>query len=449
MLLILILALLASIQAIFFGGGGGGGGQGCCCSCGTPQPASCGCQVQCPPPAPCPACVQQVCPPPPTAYCPQVQPVYIQSCQGSSCGGAAPAAAPCSGSGCGSAAPACSGSGCASAVPACTGSGCGGGGGSSCTGSGCGGGGGSSCTGSGCGGGGGGGCRGSSCGGGGGGYATGGGGGYSSYGSSYASPTYYGGGGGAYPAGGGGGGYGYPSYAPIGGGAAPYPAGGGAAPYPAGGGAAPYSAGVVGGGGFTSEPYVPPAPSRAETDLNSVGDVSPKEEYAPQASSKVAAALGKQRSDVQCDQAPLKVKYVMLRAKKGDAGALQDILEEVEEVDHPHSVEATASPLDALELGDDIEKAIEGEDDQSGLSLTDAKCNSKPLRNLILQNIARDDALASKRAIHDAAQKTFPESTVDVICSGTGFTYLVSTTEHCEAQKDNVICFVYKRPLLR
>ncbi|VDL64769.1 unnamed protein product [Nippostrongylus brasiliensis] len=60
-----------------------------------------------------------------------------------------------------------------------------------------------------------------------------------------------------------------------------------------------------------------------------------------------------------------------------------------------------------------------------------------------------NDALGSKRSIHDESLKRFPESTVDVICSGTGFTYLVSTTEHCEAQKDNVICFVYKRPLIR
>ncbi|PAV71981.1 hypothetical protein WR25_16667 [Diploscapter pachys] len=29
----------------------------------------------------------------------------------------------------------------------------------------------------------------------------------------------------------------------------------------------------------------------------------------------------------------------------------------------------------------------------------------------------------------------------------TGFTYLVSTTEHCEAQRGNVICFIYKRNL--
>ncbi|KHJ87354.1 ground-like domain protein [Oesophagostomum dentatum] len=88
-------------------------------------------------------------------------------------------------------------------------------------------------------------------------------------------------------------------------------------------------------------------------------------------------------------------------------------------------------------------------DQEISLTFTDSKCNSKPLRDLIVQNVVREDALASKRAIHEASLSKFPDSTVDVICSGTGFTYLVSTTEHCEAQKDNVICFVYKRPLLR
>ncbi|VDO71315.1 unnamed protein product [Heligmosomoides polygyrus] len=86
---------------------------------------------------------------------------------------------------------------------------------------------------------------------------------------------------------------------------------------------------------------------------------------------------------------------------------------------------------------------------QAAPTFSDSKCNSKPLRELILEGIVKDDALASKRAIHDTSVKMFPQFTVDVICSGTGFTYLVSTTEHCEAQKDNVICFVYKRPLIR
>ncbi|KIH52658.1 hypothetical protein ANCDUO_17239 [Ancylostoma duodenale] len=70
-------------------------------------------------------------------------------------------------------------------------------------------------------------------------------------------------------------------------------------------------------------------------------------------------------------------------------------MEEVEEVDHPPPVEATASPLEAKEIGDEISRNEATEDEENG------------------------------------------------------FTYLVSTTEHCEAQKDNVICFVYKRPLLR
>uniref|UniRef100_A0A8R1ECP3 Ground-like domain-containing protein n=1 Tax=Caenorhabditis japonica TaxID=281687 RepID=A0A8R1ECP3_CAEJA len=65
----------------------------------------------------------------------------------------------------------------------------------------------------------------------------------------------------------------------------------------------------------------------------------------------------------------------------------------------------------------------------------------------VVENISPNDALGSKKAIHEIALQQFPDSSVDVICSTTGFTYLVSTTEHCEAQKDGVICFVYKRPL--
>ncbi|RCN50620.1 ground-like domain protein [Ancylostoma caninum] len=153
---------------------------------------------------------------------------------------------------------------------------------------------------------------------------------------------------------------------------------------------------------------------------------------------------------------PAKIKYVVLRAKKVRGGpGNEEVMEEVEEVDHPAPVEATASPLEAKEIGDDISRneATEDEEDQLRAqgtpTFSDAKCNSKPLRDLITDNIVREDALASKRAIHESSLKRFPEATVDVICSGTGFTYLVSTTEHCEAQKDNVICFVYKRPLLR
>jgi hypothetical protein len=54
--------------------------------------------------------------------------------------------------------------------------------------------------------------------------------------------------------------------------------------------------------------------------------------------------------------------------------------------------------------------------------------------------------VASKRAIHKAASEQITDTIVDVICSEGGFTYIVSTAEHCEAQKDRVICFLYKRP---
>ncbi|KAK6023994.1 hypothetical protein OSTOST_10204, partial [Ostertagia ostertagi] len=206
-------------------------------------------------------------------------------------------------------------------------------------------------------------------------HPSGGGGGYAQSGGGY--------GGGAYPAGGGAG-YGYPSGGgggaypagggaapyPAGGGAAPYPAGGGAAPYPAGGGAAPYSAGAgappySAGGGFSSNTGIPdvlPGPSRQEVVSPGYTPEGVVEE-APQASN-VASTLKKQRSEIQCDQPSLKVKYIMLRAKKGP-GLGQDILEEVEEVDHPPPVEATASPLEAKQIGEDIEhnEASEYDDD--------------------------------------------------------------------------------------
>ncbi|VDM54871.1 unnamed protein product [Angiostrongylus costaricensis] len=81
MLVAVIPVLLTVADGIFFGGGGGGD---CCCGCGTPQPASCGCQY--PVPAPCPACPQNYCPTPPVAYCPQVQPVYYPGCNAGSVG---------------------------------------------------------------------------------------------------------------------------------------------------------------------------------------------------------------------------------------------------------------------------------------------------------------------------------------------------------------------------
>ncbi|KAK6057404.1 ground-like domain protein, partial [Cooperia oncophora] len=376
-------------------------------------------RFQCPPPAPCPACVQQVCPPPPVAYCPQVQPVYVAACTGSSCAQASP----------------------------CTGSG--------------------------------------------GGYAA-------------------GGGGGPYPAGGGAPPYsvggGAPPYSLGGAGGGPYPAGGGAAPYSAGGGGGPYPEG--GGGGISSAGTlsdIPPPPSRSSQEPGapsaSASDTEGSVDDLP-SSNSIAASLTKQRSEVQCDQPALKIKYIMLRAKKRQGFGAQDILEEVEEVDHPLPVEATAAPEakigednEGTEYDDDRRKSygnynlqtfrrrttIDGRQVQQQTSTEHHYGGRKSYGNYNLQtfrrrttidgrqvqqqtstehhygvsrygcfqNIVREDAVASKRAIHDTAIKIYPDFTVDVICSSTGFTYLVSTTEHCEAQKDNVICFVYKRPLLR
>uniref|UniRef100_A0A1I7ZPI6 Ground-like domain-containing protein n=1 Tax=Steinernema glaseri TaxID=37863 RepID=A0A1I7ZPI6_9BILA len=79
-------------------------------------------------------------------------------------------------------------------------------------------------------------------------------------------------------------------------------------------------------------------------------------------------------------------------------------------------------------------------------TLNEPKCNSKELKELIEQNIVPNNPVESKRKIHKSAISAIDTAIVDVICSESGFTYIVSTAEHCEAQKDGVICFAYKRP---
>uniref|UniRef100_A0A914ZQV6 Ground-like domain-containing protein n=1 Tax=Parascaris univalens TaxID=6257 RepID=A0A914ZQV6_PARUN len=76
----------------------------------------------------------------------------------------------------------------------------------------------------------------------------------------------------------------------------------------------------------------------------------------------------------------------------------------------------------------------------------ESKCNSDVLMKLILKNIVADDPVASKRAIHRAALRDVKDAVIDVVCSDAGFTYIVSTAEHCEAQREKVVCFIYKKP---
>ncbi|PIC22139.1 hypothetical protein B9Z55_016294 [Caenorhabditis nigoni] len=395
-LLILSVSGLTLSHAIFFGMGGGGGG-GCCCGCGTPQPPSCGCAPACPQAPACPVCPPpQPCPAPPAAYCPQVQPVYV--------GGG--------------------------------GGGCGGGGG------GCGGGGGGGCGG---GGGGGGGCGGGS---GGGGYASGGsgssGGGYGRAPVSLPAPSA-GYSGPPPPIPSSGGGYSSSSSSGFSGGSSS--SGGG---YSSGGssGGSGYSSGGSSGGGYGAAAA---GATAAQVDEATESDGEPPADQVFHSPKE------------PCTQT---VKYIMLRSRKVPGTETTELVEEeLEQVANPTHVEATANPLDA-QLGEEIaaqEQAATGnsedtEDAESASSgefkaraaktaVTDEKCNSKILQKLVLSNIATNDALASKKAIHENALQQFPDSSVDVICSTTGFTYLVSTTEHCEAQKDGVICFVYKRPL--
>lgn len=67
------------------------------------------------------------------------------------------------------------------------------------------------------------------------------------------------------------------------------------------------------------------------------------------------------------------------------------------------------------------------------------------LRLKKFQHINEEDPVASKRAIHKAAEE-IKDTVIDIICSDAGFTYIVSTSEYCEAQKGKVICFIYKKP---
>ncbi|VDK75749.1 unnamed protein product [Onchocerca ochengi] len=78
--------------------------------------------------------------------------------------------------------------------------------------------------------------------------------------------------------------------------------------------------------------------------------------------------------------------------------------------------------------------------------ISENKCNSIVLKDVLLKNIDQTDPVKSKRAIHKAAQEIMKEDEIDIICSDAGFTYIVITTEYCEAQKERVICFIYKKP---
>ncbi|CAJ0570102.1 unnamed protein product, partial [Mesorhabditis spiculigera] len=149
------------------------------------------------------------------------------------------------------------------------------------------------------------------------------------------------------------------------------------------------------------------------------------------------------------------IKYVLLR--EAGNGRMEEVELEQGSVPElpPGHEDAKMHPEMGMDRGARIQGKRRGDEDidetpmlkGSKLFINEGKCNSKQLEKLIMQNIVSNDALASKRAIHEASLAMKPAAGVDVICSETGFTYLVSTVEHCEAQKNNVICFVYKRPL--
>uniref|UniRef100_A0A915PQT0 Ground-like domain-containing protein n=1 Tax=Setaria digitata TaxID=48799 RepID=A0A915PQT0_9BILA len=79
------------------------------------------------------------------------------------------------------------------------------------------------------------------------------------------------------------------------------------------------------------------------------------------------------------------------------------------------------------------------------VTISEIKCNSSPLRELLIAHMDEADPVISKRAIHQAAQADVNGDDIDIICSDSGFTYIVSTSEYCEAQKEKVICFIYKK----
>ncbi|KAM3717744.1 Protein transport protein [Dirofilaria immitis] len=56
--------------------------------------------------------------------------------------------------------------------------------------------------------------------------------------------------------------------------------------------------------------------------------------------------------------------------------------------------------------------------------ISENKCNSIVLRDLLLKNMDQTDPVISKRAVHNAAQEIMREDEVDIICSDAGFTYI-------------------------
>ncbi|VDM99014.1 unnamed protein product, partial [Thelazia callipaeda] len=89
--------------------------------------------------------------------------------------------------------------------------------------------------------------------------------------------------------------------------------------------------------------------------------------------------------------------------------------------------------------------SVQAESRASGVVTVSAnKCNSARLEDLLTENMDDMDPVTAKRAIHKAAQENFKGEDVDIICSDSGFTYIVSTEEYCEAQKGKIICFIFK-----
>ncbi|EFO17721.2 hypothetical protein LOAG_10777 [Loa loa] len=72
-----------------------------------------------------------------------------------------------------------------------------------------------------------------------------------------------------------------------------------------------------------------------------------------------------------------------------------------------------------------------------------AICNSRKLRNVILQAITTDVS-ESKRSITKAAEHAYQGIKFDVICAEGDFSYTVHAKKYCEVTKENMTCFVFR-----
>lgn len=89
------------------------------------------------------------------------------------------------------------------------------------------------------------------------------------------------------------------------------------------------------------------------------------------------------------------------------------------------------------------EKSVDENPTTTSLPEATSKCNSLPLRKLMLENMSLSSS-ESKRKINAAAEAKFGGN-VDVICSRGHFSYVFSSNLYCEATKDLVTCIAFRQ----